>query len=549
MKRIVFSVLSYLSLAVLISCSGDRALREAETLLETNPAAADSVLTSIPEPTSKRGRAWYAVLKTQADFKQRKVFHNDSLITIATDYYGIATHGSRNKRYHSALAWYSLGCVNAELDNDFAAINAYLKAKDLFPDTLVRYYALAEQKLGTLYLNRMMLKPAMQQFEYCKKNADRLNDIKMSNYVFYHMGKAALYSEDFDKADSIFESIIGNPAFSYSHQTASMFEMAKICLYHKRDYQKALDYVNINIKRVNDDDKSGASYSIKADIFYEMHIYDSAYIYYQKSNDHSTEMYTLCSNADRLAELSALLGDNEASIEWHKLYVEMRDSIDKRVRANDIEEMQFQHNEEMIKDSYEYNQKLIIILSFFSIIVAGFTFFSIYWFYKNREKKRIMDKQRELLLLEEEIKKSSVEVIETGLKDLSSNNPDTRKSLLDLYVKRLFMCNKTFQQSNEFQLLSQLKVSQKELNREEKNAVFKRLKLSYLESISDLIKEVPDIKENEILTLLLKYQKLSIKQLSVVFSITEDAVKKRLSRLSQRAPSDFIKIFSAHTID
>ena len=160
-----------------------------------------------------------------------------------------------------------------------------------------------------------------------------------------------------------------------------------------------------------------------------------------------------------------------------------------------------------------------------------------------------MDKQRELLLLEEEIKKSSVEVIETGLKDLSSNNPDTRKSLLDLYVKRLFMCNKTFQQSNEFQLLSQLKVSQKELNREEKNAVFKRLKLSYLESISDLIKEVPDIKENEILTLLLKYQKLSIKQLSVVFSITEDAVKKRLSRLSQRAPSDFIKIFSAHTID
>ena len=73
-------------------------LSHAETLLETKPAAADSILTNMPMPTRQRDRAWYAVLKTQADYKQYKPITSDSLILTATDYYGTKIRGSEARR-------------------------------------------------------------------------------------------------------------------------------------------------------------------------------------------------------------------------------------------------------------------------------------------------------------------------------------------------------------------------------------------------------------------------------------------------------------------
>ena len=73
----LFSLLSglfILTALLFTSCTGSGAdLSHAETLLETNPAAADSILTNMPMPTRHRDRAWYAVLKTQADYKQQEL--------------------------------------------------------------------------------------------------------------------------------------------------------------------------------------------------------------------------------------------------------------------------------------------------------------------------------------------------------------------------------------------------------------------------------------------------------------------------------------------
>ncbi|MBO7110694.1 MAG: hypothetical protein J6W18_01960, partial [Bacteroidaceae bacterium] len=127
MKCIASTIFLVLSIQVLTSCE-HTTLNQAERLLETDVKAADSILSSMPMPTSRRDRAWYAVLKTQADYKQYKTITSDSLILTATSYYG--TH---HKNYRSAMAWYSQGCVYYEINNDFAAVDAYLKAIDLFP--------------------------------------------------------------------------------------------------------------------------------------------------------------------------------------------------------------------------------------------------------------------------------------------------------------------------------------------------------------------------------------------------------------------------------
>ena len=52
-----------------------------ERLLETNPAQADSLLSTMAVPDGKRMWALYAILRTQADYKNYRDIPDDELIT------------------------------------------------------------------------------------------------------------------------------------------------------------------------------------------------------------------------------------------------------------------------------------------------------------------------------------------------------------------------------------------------------------------------------------------------------------------------------------
>ena len=91
--------IAMLAAAATVSCGGrNHRLAHVEMLLETDPVQADSVLSSIPVPRSRGGRALYAILRTQADYKNYKDIEDDKLISTATDYYG-----NRKKGYHAAM--------------------------------------------------------------------------------------------------------------------------------------------------------------------------------------------------------------------------------------------------------------------------------------------------------------------------------------------------------------------------------------------------------------------------------------------------------------
>lgn len=519
-------------------------LYKAEQLLETNPAAADSILESMTPPSSKRDRAWYAVLKTQATYKQYKPITSDSLILTATSYYGF-----HHKNYRSAMAWYSQGCVYKELNDDIAAIDAYLKAKDLFPDTLVRYYALTEQNLGLHYLNRMMLEQAKYQFLCCKINAERMYDHKILNYVSARVGLCALYERNFELSDSIFSEIISNDSFSRSQKLIATLQKAKICLYYSRDFHKALFYIDSYLESVKQVSDLGVGYSVKADIYYEMKEYDSAYYYSNESMKYDNELYTKCSNADRLTELAVLLDSPEDAVEWYNLYKILRDSINISERSQEIEKIQYAHNEELAQETLKYKQIRFMIIGSFSLLLMATLFFLLYYIYKNRERKKIVEKQQYLLRQEDEIRKSNIKVLQARVSELSVFDQEARSTLLDLYRSRLTVCRNRFSQTESFKILYSFKLDTlyNNLSKEKKETLFEEIELSYMEIISDIVAEIPDVKEKEILTIILRQLDLSINQISELFSITPIAVKQRLSRLSKRAPSDFLNLFTSHT--
>ena len=551
-RRVLY--LSVLAIAFLTSCRDTtcRELARIEQLMETSPAEADSLLSVIPEPANARKRAWYAVLKTQLDYKLYREIESDSLIKTATEYYGTPYKNvSRLRRYRAAMAWYSQGCVYSGLNDDFSAIDAYLKAQGLFPDTLSRYYALSEQKLGIHYLNRMMLVQAKQELLDCRINALRLNDKKTANYVFYQTGLTALYGKDFNYADSIFGVILSDSTFSFSQKTGALLQMAKIRLHSDKDYINALKYVDSYIDQIRDKDQYGAGLCIKSDIYYAMCEYDSAYKYGLESFSKTNELYTMCSVADRLAELSVLNGKVDEASHWHKMYGELRDSINVIEKSRDIEELQYLHKDELNKELLSHRHIRFIIIEISSVLLIASFFFLIYYIFLNKKRKIILDKQKELLDQEAEIRRSSIQVLQARVGELSEKDQNARNVLLDLYRSRLALCRKKFNNTDECRLLLAKKIDKIDiqLNRVDKTALFEQLSKSYLESISDILSEITDIKEKEIYTLILRHLGCSINLISELFSITPVAVKQRLSRLSKRASSDFLELFTGHNIN
>ena len=180
-----------------------------ESILESDPAKADSILSSMAIPSGKQDRAWYAVLKTQADYKNYKPITSDSLILTATECYGTI-----HKSIHAAIAWYTLGCVYNELNNDLSAIEAYLKAKDLFPDRSNRYYALTEQRLGKIYLSKRLFDESLSSFYNCRKIAETIKDSALIANSDYHISLIQLQNNHYDGLKESFKELFENEYLS-----------------------------------------------------------------------------------------------------------------------------------------------------------------------------------------------------------------------------------------------------------------------------------------------------------------------------------------------
>ena len=358
--------LSVLAIAFLTSCRDAtyRELTRIEQLMETSPAQADSLLSVIPEPANARKRALYAVLKTQLDYKNYRPVTDLDLILAATDYYGI-----RKKDYHAAMAWYSLGCAYSDSNNDMAAINAYLKAKDLFPDTLTRYYALTEQNLGKHYLNRMMLPEATEQYRLCLANATRMNNEKTRNNAIYNLGRCALYKRDFIVADSIFNNILTESRYSNDQKNLAVFQLSKIRLHHDKDYQQAMKLINEYLSYRKNPEDSGAGLSLKANIYYEIGQIDSAYHYYNKSLDYTQDLNTLCTNYDKLALIALQLGHKDEATQYYNHYKSTADSIYERRNHEQINVIESEHRIELAENRlHDRTIRLSIITTSFMLL-------------------------------------------------------------------------------------------------------------------------------------------------------------------------------------
>lgn len=536
-KKIAVSILSLLTL--LASCKDRdtyRYLQNVEQVLETDIPAANAMLSSIQLSDNKRNRALYAILKTQVDYKSNIVAQDDSLILTAVNYYA-NRHGVK-KDYHAAMAWYSLGCVYTDMGNDVQAINAYLKAKALFPDTLVRYYALAEQNLGEHYLNQMMFDLSLNNLNGSLKNSFRLHDNVLTSNVRYLIALNALYQANYNAADSLFTVILKDPQASSLRSRQCYMNLAKIYLNGYQNYDMAMYYIDRYLYELKDSFEMGVGYSVKADIYFDTQEYDSAYLYYNKSLDCQYEIYTVCDNSGKLAVLSVIKGNPDDALEYMQIHDDLIDSIYEMRKDVAIEDV-IRNHVIMLNDAqtrYRNKRLIIINLSILVLIVMAYLLFK-----ADRQNRiaRIEIKRRD------EERSNSIEVMKAHMLDSPLNNKKlSRDSIIKMYKERLEKCKEQFCATQAYS-----NMSSKHLNNnysfsvEERDSIIDQISESFIDTILDMNIEIENLAREDIIICLLSSMGFNIRFISTFINISESGVRKRKVRLVEKTDKEFIELF------
>ena len=381
---------------------------------------------------SKRDAALYALLRTQADYKCDIPLTTDTLALIATDYYGTPRH----KNYHAAMAWYTLGCVYGDMNDDVNATDAFLKAKSLFPDTLIRYYALTEQKLGTHHLNRHMIREAAHEFQSAKQNLIHLGDSTAVAFLDLSLARCCLYREDYASAREWLERVLHNPHASQYVFTVAHFEMAKVEIYYNHDYPKAHEYLDYDIRHTINKNELVGNYCLKAIIFQEQEELDSAWHYYQRSLDCQSSPATFSNVYRQMAILAPRLGKVDSIAYYVRGYHTYIDSLYIISNQQAIRQVENDHRVELEKRRIEDQHRRLLVGGIAVFVVLCLSLLTLYLLHRNRNN-------RKTIALQQAIRDSNAVLINlsapaedgketTAIKGEALVNPETYISLFRL---------------------------------------------------------------------------------------------------------------------
>lgn len=152
-RMLRYILLPFLSLLVW-SCSCqpsgiDATLAEAERLMDVRPDSALTLVESVDPSAihSRSTRALHALLLTQAQFKNYIDVPNDSLISIAVDYYD-----SSRDSYRKMLSLYYFGRVRLQSKDYSKSLYSLIKAKDLAESLDDDFWmAMCTQRIADIY--------------------------------------------------------------------------------------------------------------------------------------------------------------------------------------------------------------------------------------------------------------------------------------------------------------------------------------------------------------------------------------------------------------
>lgn len=369
--------------------------------MEEHPDSALTLLRGIknPQKMSERNYALYALLVTQAMDKNDLDLTKDTLSDYAVRYF------SKSKdSIHAVKAYFYAGRVNEKMKNTDQAIACYLKAKDFAKGSKEhKYQYLIQYYLGNLYLMQSLYKDGINAYKEAYQYASLLkNDIYQSlslSKIGY--GYSGLEQEDsalnyqlkaLKTAQKGYKSYIGT---IYNHISGIYNRTGK--------YKLSLLYCKKALAGQQKEEELYSFYSSKGGIYNNMHQYDSA-VYFLNKSLQSNYIYTKASGYALLADAYKAQRQTDKALYCMNQFNLYRDTIDMQIRSTAIIEMQTIYQHSKLKEENlhliqkeEQRTKRLYRLSFFTsllFLAGGYIYLVIY------KKSR---KQKEQILLDQKL--------------------------------------------------------------------------------------------------------------------------------------------------
>ena len=528
------------SLLMLGACSGssDMAqLRTIESTIATHPEEAWYMRDSL-DPTRLRGeaRALYALLATQADYQCYVPLTSDSLINIATHYYGT---GKRSLR--AALAHYYLGCTYTELGDDAAAIRAYMQARVLFPDTTVRHHALCYQNMARHYRNRNMMAESLDAFRTFRSSMLlRGNPADVAN-ADYQIALTYLYMQQWGEAEPRFRALIDNPATPRLVADNACFQLAKIACYHTQHYDEAMEYVDRHIASEPDEHRLGPDYSVKGDIFLALGQTDSARHYFLRSLIPSRDVYADCNTYYKLIEIDLAAGITDSIASYVAHHTLLLDSIARMQSRAEVERVRGEHQIAMHDRAMRHRHARFVLIGTIVVVTIALLLVALFAIIDNRRKASYIRLQKQLAQNRAEML-ALTSMSDDADSDSSEPNPER---LMALRRQRIDYCREVFAHPPWHTRICQLEHSSEALTLKERTELQQVLIDSFADVMIDFRTQCPALTTSDLHLVILTLLGCSIRTASLCTAISENALRSRKTRMKAKMTEELYQFVFA----
>lgn len=518
--------------------------------MQANPNSAYSLLCSINCTNLQVGeeRALYALLQTQANDKRSIPHINDSLISIAVNYYQNA-----NDYNFKSRAYLYLGRVLQDNNNTPEAIDAYLKALNVHSSSYITQIQIYDN-LAECYESQNFINKALEM--YTESYAINLENKDSSRIIYPLRGIANLYLLKGDTAktlkyynqalhvlkctnDSIWESII-------------LCDMARL-LHSQNNHINAYKYINRAFQKSNPSDDVSAILYWKGIILYDLNRYDSAF-YYLKQASLSNEIYTKAASFQSLYELRKRQHSYDEAIIYNDEALKLYDSIQNSQHQEEVNEILQTHTLAIYQQEQKQAQikrmSALYICSLIGISVLIIVFMHI----NSREKKKYIKLQQKLMKIV-----SDRNELKEELKKLSLTNEDTKKrnkelqaNLLELWQQSMQICQRLFETTDSFKKITSIEkkkyMPDKVMKQEDVKSIRLEIKKTFAEAIQNLQELHPTLTQEDIFYCVLSYLKLSDTTIKICMEIASSPAltqrKYRIKKQLVKQVFDYIFIVS-----